>query len=716
MPFLNRRDLMLSWALAPLRLAAERAPSYVEQYPDMLVAYLASRLNGHAAKWDLERDRIRTPAQLEARNRFVREKLREMIHGLPAPAPLAPVTVRAFERRGYRVENVMFQSRPDFWVTGNLYIPTGRSGPFPGIISPCGHYPRSRMEPEYQFAYMNLALSGFVVLAYDPIGQGERRQYWNPATGRTEVASESTYEHSMPGQVLLLMGEDLTHYRVADGMRAIDYLLTRPEVDPKRIGCAGHSGGATLTRFISALDERVRCAAVNQSGTGYRWPITARPGGRLGPSDVEQNVFPGAVHGIDNCDQMVCLAPRPLLLTTENYSPVFSQTAAHLKERYAQLGAPEKFATGESNDPHSWTMKLRLATTDWFCRWFYGRSGPDREPDLAPERDETLSCLPNGSVRYSRRGETIFSLMRARGERVTPRRQAPTTPAELDAFRREMAAQVRKLIRYDGAGHPLGVRHIVTTPRRGYRVENVEFLSEPGIYMPAWVFVPERRDGQLLMVFVHESGKEAEGLEFGRLESLARKGRLIVAVDVRGIGETEPAYSPGHRESRFAHLFSVETAMAYMAWFMDQSLFGMRVRDVVRSVEYALSRPDAGAQGVRVVGKGAGALWSLFAAALEPRIATLVAENGLISYRSLTAVDRYLHGASVFVPDILKHFDLPQVAAAMAGRDLVLVSPVDPMKRPVELAAAAKTYEWTRRAFESAGGPDRFRIVEKLEL
>ncbi len=252
--------------------------------------------------------------------------------------------------------------------------------------------------------------------------------------------------------------------------------------------------------------------------------------------------------------------------------------------------------------------------------------------------------------------------------------------------------ELGRLLRYNSSPHPLQPRHIVTTPRRGYRVENVEFLSEAGIYIAAWVFVPDRRDANPPTVFVHEHGKQAEGLEFGRLESLARKGRLIVSIDVRGIGETAPAYLPGDRNSEFAHLFDVETAMAYMAWYMDQSLLGMRVRDVVRSVDYALSRPDAASSIVRVAGKGAGAIWSLFAAALDPRIETLIAENCLVSYLSLTSVDRYKHGASVFVPDILKYFDLPQVAAAIAPRKVVMVSPVDPMKNPVDLATARQLF------------------------
>jgi len=688
--------------------------SYSQDFPDMLLSHLVARLNALAEHWDQQRAAIRTAADLEARNRFVREKFREMIHGYPERHALNPVVVRTHDRQGYRVENVMFQSRPNFWVTGNLYVPTSGKAPFPGVVSPCGHYRLGRMDPEFQFAYLNLVKSGFVVFAYDPIGQGERRQYWDPQ-GRETDNLGPTDEHSMPGQVLLTMGEDLTHYRIWAGMRAIDYLLTRSEVDPDRIGCAGHSGGGTLTLFISALDDRVKCAVVNEGGTSHRWPIHLLPDNRVGPADVEQNLFPAAQYGIDLCDLHVAIAPRPLLALIENYSPSFNLAADHIRARYRQFGAPEKFATEEATDPHAFTLKLRLATTDWMCRWFYNRPGPAEEPDFEPEKPETLYCTPNGSIRYARQGDTIFSLMLKKQASLPPPRSIPAGPGEFAAFREQMSAEIQKLIHYRKTESPLDVRQIVTTQRKHYRIEKLEFLSEPGIYVPAWVFVPDgQNEATEALLFVNEAGKQADGMEFGLYEKLARRGRLVVSVDVRGIGETRPART--QRDSRsFSHLFDVETAMTYMAWFMDESLFGMRVQDVVRSVDYALSRRDALKTGVRAIGQGAGALWVLYAAALDPRITTVVAERGLLSYRSLAQVDRYTHGAGIFIRDVLPHFDLPQVAAAVAGRKLTLFSPVDAMKRPVELQDGRDAYEWAAAAYRSAGVSGNFRIALRTE-
>jgi cephalosporin-C deacetylase-like acetyl esterase len=492
----------------------------------------------------------------------------------------------------------------------------------------------------------------------------------------------------MPGQLLLLMGEDLTQYHIWDGMRAIDYLLTRPEVDPRRIGCAGHSGGGTMTMFLSALDERVRCAVVNEGGTGHRWPMRV-PSTRFGPSDVEQNLFPAALYGIDLCDVLASIAPRPLLTLVEEYNPHFDAAAAHIRRRYEQLEVPDHFGTGEATDPHAWTLKLRLATTAWFSHWFYSRPGPAREPDFEPEKPADLFCVPGGSLLAAHKGQSIWTVIQAKAARLPPRRSAPPAPDE-----------IAKVLRYLKRTEPLGTRHLVDTPRRGYRVEKIEFLSEPGIYIPAWVFVPESPKNSPVTLYFDERGKEKEGEEFGLYERLARKGMMVIAADVRGIGSTAPPQT-GRGTGDFAHLFSVDAALTYMAWFMDESLFGQRVADVIRTVDYAAGRVDVRHEGLRVAGVGAGALWALYAAALDSRIKEVYAERPLISYRALTTSDRYLHGSPVFLRDVLLHFDLPQVAAAIRGR-VTLISPVDHMNRPVELSIARAQYP---AGVQITGGP-----------
>ena len=146
---------------------------------------------------------------------------------------------------------------------------------------------------------------------------------------------------------------------------------------------------------------------------------------------------------------------------------------------------------------------------------------------------------------------------------------------------------------------------------------------------------------------------------------------------------------------------------------MDESLLGMRVLDVLRGVDYALGRTDVGRTGIRAIGVGRGALWVLFAAAFDTRIQAVVCDRGLLSYKSLVNTDRYLYGADVFVPGVLKRFDLPQVAAALADRPLALLSALDPMKQVVEIPEVLEAYAWTRRAYANASAPGRFRVLRR---
>lgn len=699
-------------------VAQDPARAYAEEMPDMLVSFLTGKLNRLASTWDEKRTSLRIAAALNQRNATVRENLLAMLGPFPQKSSLHARTVRSAEKDGYRVENVLFCSRPDFWVTGNLYVPTTGKGPFPAIVSPCGHYPLARMLPQYQSAYISLVKSGFVVLAYDPIGQGERRQYWDPATDATEVGGP-VFEHSMAGQQLLLLGENLTGYMVWDGIRAIDYLFARPEVDPARIGCAGHSGGGTLTKFLTVADPRVQCAAILEGGTSNAWPTHS-----IGLGDAEQNLFPAALHGVDNVDLHLAIAPRPLLAGIEHESVAFNKATSSIQTGYRLLGIEEKFTTVASGDPHAWTPKLRLATTDWFCRWFYGHPGPAAEKAYDTHASESLFCTPNGSLRYSHMGRNIFDVVAGKQSSLPPSAKPPTSTAQLAEQQREGRIRLSALLRYERKKYPFEMRLRATVAREGYRVEKIEFISEPGIYIAAWVFVPEEKNLALpAILYFSEDGMQNDGMEFegaegsglehGVLDQLVRKGHLVMAADVRGIGETRPASSSRAFSGDFAQLLDFETAMSYAAWSMGDSLLGMRVLDVIRSVDYLLECESIDISNLHVIGKGAAALWCLYAAALDERIQSLTCDGCLISYRSITRTDRYLYGADVFVPNMLLHLDLPEVAAAIAPRSLRLIAPRDAMKKTVASVAALDVYRPTSAAYAQRGVAGRFQIQDR---
>lgn len=707
-------DAFSQIAVQPIRLHTAYDHSYAEQYPDMLVSYIAERLNELAAKWDKVRQEIKSPADAEARDHYVRQEMLQMIGGFPSRTPLNPVVTKALDRDGYRIENVMYQSRPNFWVTAILYIPTTGKGPFPAILSPSGHYEDAGRTPSYQEAHLDLVKSGFVVLAPDPIGQGERRQFWNTTT--KEIVGTTIHEHSTFGQLLWLVGESLTQYKIWDGIRSIDYLLTRSEVDPSRIGCTGHSGGGRETLWVTVFDPRVKCAACIEPNGYHFWPLQAPKGTFLNPGDAEHEWFPAASRGVDGCDLFQTIAPRPLLIGVETYAnEQFQLAAKHIRARYELLGAGEKFATAEATDVHYWTLKLRLAATDWFCRWLYGRSGPTQEVDLKVEPVANLFCTPTGSLIDSRQGDTLQSILLRKQKALPPDRAIPKSATQLHAYQEEMQEILKKSLRYKEVTQPFDVRHLATTPREGFDIEKLEFLSEPEIYIPAWVFVPKDvKPGARPILYLGDADAETVGYpESGWGGNLARKGHIVIAVDVRGMGQTQPLHRSYFSNSPWANLFDVEAAIAYGAWAMDECLLGMRVQDAICSVNYAVNRKEVKSSELVVIGSGMGALWALYAAALDPRIKVVIADQGLISYKSLVQSERYEHGADIMMLNVLNYFDIPQIVAAIADRKAVLLSPVGPMKEPVAIPEAQLVYQFAQDTYTAAGTPHQLQIVER---
>jgi hypothetical protein len=319
---------------------------------------------------------------------------------------------------------------------------------------------------------------------------------------------------------------------------------------------------------------------------------------------------------------------------------------------------------------------------------------------------------------------TVSSIIAEKGAALPPQGKSPKSKAELAGYQSQIMEQVQSLLRLGKTTEkkqPLGVRSVVITPREGYHIEKIEILSEPGIYVPMWVFVPENSSGVLpTVLYLNDEGMQVDGMEFagaeasglqhGVLDEMARHGYLVIAADVRGIGETSVSRMRSLSCGEFGQLFDADTEMAYGAWSMNESLLGMRVWDVLRCVDYAIQRKGADHQHLNLIGKGQAGLWCLYAAALDTRIRNLICVDSLLSYRSLTQVDRYLYGADIFVPEVLQHLDLPQVAAAVSPRPLTLVQPRNAMKETVSASAAEGEYRWTGDIYKLIGARRKFRI------
>lgn len=373
--------------------------------------------------------RERTAAQ--ARQKDVRARILSLIGGLPDfHGPLNARVTRTTPRDGFTIDHVLFESLPGYFVTANLYRPD-QAGRHPAILMSMGHWDSGKGAG--QLLSSNLARKGFVVLAYDPVGQGERQQAYDKRTGRSLIGGP-TEQHFSNGAAAVLMGQSVARYFIHDGMRAIDYLVTRPEVDPERIGAMGCSGGGTQTTYIAALDPRVKVAAVACYMNSFRTLFA----GSIG--DSEQSV-PGFLSaGLDQTDYVELFAPKPWLITSTEedfFTPAGArQVFDEARRWYALFGAEDRIKWVVGPGGHGTPLVVREAIYDWMIHWLADDVGDARETATALLPDAQLRVTPGGQVE----GRELYEVIRD-----TPR--APGTAADLERFLRDLLAHNEPLVR-----------------------------------------------------------------------------------------------------------------------------------------------------------------------------------------------------------------------------------------------------------------------------
>jgi cephalosporin-C deacetylase-like acetyl esterase len=629
---------------------------------------------------------ISTRQQVVDRQRTIVAELWKMLGGPFEKTPLNPRVTDTVDRPGYRIEKLTYESRPRLYVTANLYVPNG-TGRRPAILGPLGHSTNGKAWPTYQRLFSNLARKGYVVLAFDPFGQGERIEYPGPEPGRSTVGGGGTGEHEYAGRRLVLLGANFSLFRAWDGIRGIDYLLTRPEVDPDRIGCCGQSGGATMTQFLAALDSRIRVAVVSEGNTENLAEENVEPPGSA--DDAEQNIVPGLARGIDRADLLYAFAPKPLLMTItlhdagHTYSPEYLTGSVDFldeyKRAYGLLGAADRVSLQATTVSHGYVYEMRRATYSWFNRWFDMKDADDTETSQDVEKDATLFVTPTGFVATSFGGETALSLTRQMAGSIR------TPPASSPADVRQRIHDVLGVDERRDA--PVAARVLATIAKAGYRAEQFEIASEREIRTPGWLLSPDGATAATpTVLYVGEGSAWGSVAEDAFAERLCAKGGCRVAIiDVRGRGDCAIAYPP---RGRFYFPGRI-TDEAYLTWFtlmLGRPLLGGQVYDALRTLDYLRSRQDAGGP-VSIVGDGAHGVIALYAAALDERVRGVALRRTVTDYRSLAGAERYTQPFGIYAYDILRNFDLPDIARATAPRPVLMLDPMTPAGQPAGAAA-----------------------------
>jgi cephalosporin-C deacetylase-like acetyl esterase len=415
------RSFLLVLVSAAVSLAAEPSPLLVK-----LNVIAQSQLDARA----LTIAGIQNVAAAEQRKTEVRARILQLLGGLPNyRGPLNPKVTRVIERDGYVIENLMLESLPDYYVTANLYRPKS-AGKHPAVLFSLGHWDGGKAAA--QLIGANLALKGFVALAYDPVGQGERQQAYDARLGHSLIGGP-TDQHFLNGAQAILIGQNVARYFVWDGMRAIDYLVSRPEVDSERIGASGCSGGGTQTTYIAALDPRVKAAApacyMNSFRTLYQ--------GSIGDSEQSLPGFLSA--GLDQSDYVELFAPKPwLILSTEDdfFTPAGArQVYEEAKRWYGLYGVEDRIKWVVGPGEHGTPRPVREAMYEWMIRWLQDGKGDAREQAVSPVPDHDLFVTEHAQVS----GRELFQIIAAE-----PRQSG--TQEELRTFLAGLMARNKSLV------------------------------------------------------------------------------------------------------------------------------------------------------------------------------------------------------------------------------------------------------------------------------
>jgi dienelactone hydrolase len=648
---------------------------------------------------------IKTRAQFESRKSEVRRTLLAMMGGLPGErTPLNLRHMGTIDRGDYRIEKIIYESLPKFYVTANLYVPTTGKPPYPAVLQPTGHSLSAKARAFYQNLGLGLVKNGFVVLTYDPLGQGERTIFYDAGLEASKVGG-TTVEHEMVGIQSLLAGQSIARYMVWDGMRSIDLLQSLPYVDPKRIGISGCSGGGTLTAYLAVIDDRLQAAAPSCYITSWEEQLQG-----TGPQDAEQQFPDQLKNGIDHADLVEAFAPKPYLIcsTTEDFFPIAGARKAFKESQaiYSLLDAADKISTCIDSGGHGTTRHQREAIYAWMNRWLKGGTGQvSPEPAFQTEFEEDLLCTNTGQISTSLGGETVSTLNILQFSKLLPPRLPVNGQRDLDLMKRGLKEEVVRLTRYEAAHDALAVKILGQTERDGYRLTHISYETGAGRVVGALLAEPHtERARRKAMVYVDERGKTAATAVGGDVEQLAQLGYTVLALDPPSSGETSSKWDD------YSGAWFGQEKLTWLALMVGKPLVGIGMNDILRGVDVLRDRGllyDGQCLGF---GKGSAAVSLLHAAVLDDRISGLTIEGGLLSYAAVARTPLHRRIFETVIPGVLGKYDLPDLVASLAPRPVWLINLRSPLGIPVFLRDAEAEYAYAQTAYGAVGGGSQFHL------
>ncbi len=635
----------------------------------MLTNFVGVRLDSLMKKREAEIGLLSTPEDWAVRQNEIRRQLGEIFGEFPRKTALKPLITGKLDRDGYVIEKIIFESQPGYYVSGNLYLPSNREFPVPGVIFTCGHSDNGKAMEYYHETCLGLVNKGYVVLAFDPMGQGERSEYFD-RENKKNIISLSTGQHMYLGRTSFLVDWSLAGLRIWDGIRAVDYLVSRPEVDQNKLSIVGNSGGGQMALLIAAADERIGVC------------IAAHPGGPM-----ENRYLKGfgiLSQSLIDREIMSLIAPRPCRIIVGRDSgeePRHRAIFEDMQTVYQGFGKKELVDFVLVDGFHDMKQPKRVASYEWLNKWFDKQEEGIDEADLHIEEEKNLLCTDSGFTLLSYGGETGQTLNVKRLEKIYK-------PAKNDTKLKEKVAE-RIGLQWDRpAMEPVVYSHTEIN-YKNINIEKFAYKSEKGVVVPALLYKPfNLKSSGPLYLHISDQGKPDRFDPSGLPLNLASKGDLVMSIDVRGLGETSPSPPLVLNNSVFSielppnvplqyRLRYKSEVLAVQSTSFGQTLTGMRVCDILKGLELIHSREDLKDRDIILVGEGAAGFWALLAAFYDSNVQGLVTIGTMPSLKLLITSKYYNVWDYFWMPGILRDFDIPDIAKRLTKIPQFWIAPID---------------------------------------
>lgn len=652
---------------------------------------------------------LKTIGEWKARQHKVQTALKAILPMPLSRAPLNATITKTIKFDGYSIQHLLFESAPRYFVTGCLYVPEKIKGKIPAVLHLMGHDQAAFRVDLYQRMNANFALKGMIVLTIDPPGQGERVQYYDAASKFSSVGY-TVIEHTYFGNQALLNGISPAYYFVLDAQRAIDYLISRKDVDAARVGVIGFSGGGTIGSYVAAADPRIHAAVLCSWSTASKRQVETK-----GTQDAETVLYGSLQKGVTFADLVEVRAPKPTMLTFATRDQYLSiqgaqEAFAEASKLYSLYGKTDHLQFVKDDSKHWITPLHRKHIYAFFIKHFHLNASP-AEVNTQLLSVEELTVTKTGQVSSALNSKLVFDLNKQVTELFAKRMDSARM--HHDNHLAEVKRNAIQLSAY-AANTARTIFDNGTYRRNGYAVSKLAVIREDFPPLPLLVFVPQNTTGRnKAVIYLHPSGKQAAAEAGGEIEKLVRQGYIVAAADLCGVGETlNGAFRP--------------LSVGLTGVLSGASVVGLRAGEISAIASYLKTRNDVDTAHIGAAAMKELCIPLMHAAAFDEAISSVLLMHPQLSYNDIAANRNYkinddttanMHGDpdeldfSWGVAGALTAYDLADLLALIAPRNLIIAAPRDHFFEIFNNNTAKEKLKFVFSTYSSKNAADRMLLL-----